>query len=382
MIYDSGVAVNQLVSVGMYAVNAGFKIGGETAKAVLLVTLEKIKENKQNRAGLRSLKELVKSKDELNILNLKKDQLSYFKKRCKKFQIPFGAVSGPNEDVKILYKSKDVNMVKDILKDMLTQEKANKLDELQEMEAYNSINKNMDFNSINDTYYRYNVEKVTNEKATALSSLLKINGIENDIVVRGINEDNSFIVDYRFDKEFKDKASEILNTNKDKEIEEILNEIDKIRKLEYKDGAQINVNIPGSEIDSPKIVDPAATGLAKYGVIVEQNILHDKFNNKKIDYILKLGDKKINHLLDEKHYLTISDNLRRLGFTSKQISELKESDSFVKERFRKEQVYENILNKKNEGKEPLDFQISKAKNISQLTANIDGSNKSKEKGIR
>lgn len=228
MMYDNRETVNPMLNIGMYAVNTGFKVGGEVAKAMLLVALEKVKETKENKVGLTSLKNLAKSKDELNILSIKKENLDYFKKQCKKVGIPFGAVKGDGENVKILYKTKDVNLVKDILTDLLQQEKANKLDEFQEKTVYDSISNNMDFKAINDGFHREELKGTTNEKATAIGDILRANNIDNDIVVTGVNEDNTFNIHYKINEKDKDKALKIINTNKDKSIEEILNELEKL----------------------------------------------------------------------------------------------------------------------------------------------------------
>ena len=120
-------------------------------------------------------------------------------------------------------------MVKDILTDLLQQEKANKLDEFQEKTVYDAISNNMDFKTIDDGFYREEVKGVTNEKATAIGNILRVNNIYNDIVVTGVNENNTFNIHYRIDEEDKDKAIEIINANKNKSIDEILNNLEKVR---------------------------------------------------------------------------------------------------------------------------------------------------------
>ena len=52
--------------------------------------------------------------------------------------------------------------------------------------------------------------------------LLKENGIDNDVVVVAVNENNTFNVLFRVNDKDKDKAREILKDNKDKNIDEIL----------------------------------------------------------------------------------------------------------------------------------------------------------------
>ena len=73
MMYNNSQVVNQALMIGM---NMGMKIGGEIAKTVLLTALEKVKETKENKTGLTSLKNLLKSKDE--VLEILKRYPSYF----------------------------------------------------------------------------------------------------------------------------------------------------------------------------------------------------------------------------------------------------------------------------------------------------------------
>ncbi len=223
----------------------GFKLGGEIAKGVLLLTLQKVKENKENKVGIQSLKALLKSKEELSIISLKKENLEAFKTRAKELGFTFATVSSPNSDmVKVMYKSRQVNQIKECLTEMLEHEKANKLDEVQEKNeyyeekkehevgnnldqyqettVYNQLNDHLDFKSPEDNYTRYSVENVDNEKTSALSDLLKENGIDNDVVVVAVNENNTFNVLFRVNDKDKDKAREILKDNKDKNIDEIL----------------------------------------------------------------------------------------------------------------------------------------------------------------
>ena len=60
-------------------------------------------------------------------------------------------------------------------------ESANKLDDIQEKEAYDSINKHLDFPGVYDGYTRHKISNINNEKATALSELLKKQGQQSGI---------------------------------------------------------------------------------------------------------------------------------------------------------------------------------------------------------
>lgn len=337
MMYNNSQVVNQALMIGM---NMGMKIGGEIAKAVLLTALEKVKETKENKTGLTSLKNLLKSKEELGVVKINKDNLPEFKKRAKKLGVIFASIgSKDSNEVKIMYKTRQTNQVKECLMEMLEHEQANKLDELQEKSVYDSIDKNMDFPSPDDKLYRHTVDNMTNEKSTMLSDLLKRNGINNDISIVGINEDDTFKLNFIADEKNKDKVMEILEVNKDKSIEELANML------------------------RPQIINPNAIGLDKYGVNVDIKKYEDKWGKEKETFSMSLGDKVVNHALEDKHYSTITDTLERLYFSQNQIEELKKEDPFVQDRVKKEEYYEKVLNKSNEGKEPLDNLINKAEKI-------------------
>ena len=142
----------------------GFKLGGEIAKGVLLLTLQKVKENKENKVGIQSLKALLKSKEELSIISLKKENLEAFKIRAKELRFTFATVSSPNSDmVKVMYKSRQVNQIKECLTEMLEHEKANKLDEVQEKNEYYEEKKEHEVGNNLDQYQETTVYNQLND---------------------------------------------------------------------------------------------------------------------------------------------------------------------------------------------------------------------------
>ena len=257
MMYSNSQVANQALMVGM---NMGMKIGGEIAKEVLLTALEKVKETKENKTGLTSLRDLLKSKEELGVVKINKDNLPEFKKRAKTLGVTFASIgSKDSNEVKIMYKARQTNQVKECLMEMLEHEQANKLDEIQENNTMNYQNKNIesanlldtiqenttyaqlnehiDFPSIRDGYYRHEIKNVSNEETTKISEGLKEKGIDNDIVVTSANENNTFNILLRVNEKDKDKVKDFIN-GKEIKVEKGKEPLDNLIKKAEKIGKE------------------------------------------------------------------------------------------------------------------------------------------------
>ena len=139
--YESSQISNQTIHIASKVLETGAKIGGEIAKTVLLTALEKVKETKENKTGLTTLKNLLKSKEELGVIKINKDNLQEFKEKAKSLGVAFASIgSQDSNEVKIMYKTRQTNQVKECLMEMLEHEKANKLDEIQENNTMNYQN--------------------------------------------------------------------------------------------------------------------------------------------------------------------------------------------------------------------------------------------------
>ena len=264
--YESSQISNQTIHIASKVLETGAKIGEELAKAVLLTALEKVKETKENKTGLTTLKNLLKSKEELGVIKINKGNLQEFKEKAKSLGVAFASIgSQDSNEVKIMYKTRQTNQVKECLMEMLEHEQANKLDEIQEnntmnyqnknnesanklddiqeKEAYDSINKHLDFPGVNDGYYRQEIKNTTNEESNKLSEDLKAKGIENDIVVTRVNDDNTFNIILRVNEKEKDKVKDIINgkevkLEKGKEpLDNLINKAEKIGKEKAKSKA-------------------------------------------------------------------------------------------------------------------------------------------------
>ena len=252
MMYDNSQVYNQTMHIAMKVLETGAKLGGEIAKTVLLTALEKVKETKENKTGLTILKNLLKSKEELGVIKINKDNLSEFKSKAKKLGVTFASISSENSnEVKIMYKTRQTNQVKECLMEMLEHEQANKLDEIQENSTmvnqsknneeankldtiqenttYSELNNHLDFPGVNDGYYRQEIKNTTNEESNKLSEDLKAKGIENDIVVTRVNDDNTFNILLRINEKEKDKVKDIIN-GKEVKLEKGKEPLDKLIK--------------------------------------------------------------------------------------------------------------------------------------------------------
>ena len=227
-------AANKMVNIGVGLIGEGFKISGELAKEVLLVALSKVKETKENKVGIQSLRRLLKSKDELNVVNLNKEHLDYFKSQAKKLGVGFSAISDSNSELsKIIYKTKDVNLVKNIMNDIL--EKSKNENVIVEPNIYNILEK-IDFKKHDDDelVYRHEVNNIQKEKAMLINKLLTSKEIENDVVVKDIKENNNLSVDYKVKAEDKEKAIAVIDSCRGKTVEQIAKEINSLNKVNAK----------------------------------------------------------------------------------------------------------------------------------------------------
>lgn len=226
-----GDATNKMVNLGVDLMNSGFKLGGTLAKETLLIVLEKVKETKENKIGLTSVKKLLKSKDELSVVNLGKEHLDFFKREAKRLGVGFASVGDKEADsVKIIYKTKDVNIIKNIMQDILAKAKAESVkEEINDKGLFNLLNK-IDFKEHDEKAYRHEVSNIDKNKALAIKDLLLLKGINNDAVVKNVQDNGKLTLDYKVNEADKEKAIDIIDKNKDKTIEEISNEINKIKK--------------------------------------------------------------------------------------------------------------------------------------------------------
>ena len=79
------------LEMAMALVKEGFKLGG-IAKAGLLLVLDKVKETKKNKAGLVSLKELLRGEDGVSSFTVKDTMRDSLEKQFTEMGIKYGCV--------------------------------------------------------------------------------------------------------------------------------------------------------------------------------------------------------------------------------------------------------------------------------------------------
>lgn len=226
-----GDATNKMVNLGVDLMGSGFKLGGSLAKETLLLVLEKVKETQENKVGLTSVKKLLKSKDELNVVNLGKEHLDFFKKEAKRLGVGFASIGDKESNgVKVIYKTKDVNIIKSIMQDILDKTKAESIkEEINDKSIFNLLSK-IDFKEHDEKAYRHEVTNIDKNKALAIKDLLSLKGINNDAIVKNVLDNGKLTLDYKVDEADKEKAIDIIDKNKDRTVEEISNEINRLRR--------------------------------------------------------------------------------------------------------------------------------------------------------
>lgn len=230
-------AANKLINLSIELGRVGIAAGGQLAKEILLAVLQKVKETEENRTGLMSAKKLLKSKDELAVVDLAKEHLPIFKSLAREMNIPHSIITskGSNE-AKIMYKAKDVEIMKNIMQTILkdVKDKSEK-DNLDLKEIFDML-KNVIFKNPNDDKNMFYETKLNSqEKALALKELLKVSNIKSQVILNNIDKNGRYEVEYMFDEKDKDKATEILDVYKKKTLKEILDEINKISGKEERE---------------------------------------------------------------------------------------------------------------------------------------------------
>lgn len=222
----TNITVNLSAKVGV----EGLKIAGDLAKQILLIILEKQKESQKSKTGIVALKTLLKSGEELQTVKINKSNLENFKQRAKELGITFAGISSQeSNETRIIFKSIQMNLVKEIMKDMI-QEKTKETEKLKtDNKVFDAINR-IDIPDLNEEekIYRHEVKNISLEKIKFISDKLKGSGIESDVSVKQISDDletgekeAAATIDFKVAAKDKDRAIEIIEELKEKSIEEL-----------------------------------------------------------------------------------------------------------------------------------------------------------------
>ena len=115
--------VKDLIKLG----GQGIKLTGSAAKNGLLKVLENSKVAKENKGGLIAVKNILSSKDEIQLVKLNKEHLGALKEKAKEYGVSFGCIGSKNQSqVKVIFKASKASLMQEVLKDILEMEKAKK----------------------------------------------------------------------------------------------------------------------------------------------------------------------------------------------------------------------------------------------------------------
>lgn len=203
------------LEMAMALVKEGFKLGGGIAKAGLLLVLDKVKETKKNKAGLVSLKELLRGEDGVSSFTVKDTMRDSLEKQFTEMGIKYGCVENTDsKEVRFFIEDRRLSLVKSILEDMVKNEEIRLKKESTIKNFVKNVNdENIDIKDINDKEinYRHKVENIDKDTALILKDELTKNDIKSELIITGINKDNSLNVEYKVKAEHKEKCVKAIN---------------------------------------------------------------------------------------------------------------------------------------------------------------------------
>ena len=203
------------LEMAMALVKEGFKLGGGLAKAGLLLALDKVKENKRNKAGLVSLKELLRGEDGVSSFTVKDTMRDGLENQFTEMGIKYGCVENTDsKEVRFFIEDRRLSLVKSVLEDMVKNEEALIKRENTIKSFVESVkDESIDIKDINDNEvnYRHKVENIDKDTALILKDELTKNDIKSEVVITGINQDNSLNLEYKVKAEHKEKCIKTIN---------------------------------------------------------------------------------------------------------------------------------------------------------------------------
>ncbi|WP_455938528.1 hypothetical protein [Gemella morbillorum] len=196
------------------------KIGGKIAKEILALILEKVKESQQNKSGLMSLKKLAKSGEELHVLKLNEEHLKEFQELAKDYNIGYAAITRDGQS-RIFIKESQLELVKSVMQDILDRQKQAEQQQKLEEEMYKQLDE-MDFKEVGEEseFARSSID-IEIDKIGSMHEHLKQQGIENDVIITDLKDNDIVTAEFKIKNEDRDKAEKIINDLKDKTLEEI-----------------------------------------------------------------------------------------------------------------------------------------------------------------
>ena len=218
---------NAMVNLGIDAIrdllkisSKGVKLTGDAAKDALLKILEQQKISKENRGGLTAVKNILASKEEIQLLRLNKEHLELLKEKAKEYGVSFGCIGQKEqEQVKIIFKASKVQLMQEVLKDIVEIEKFNKQQAANnEILKEDIIDKVLDFDYLGEDNYRRMVKEKDVDKLISIKESAKHEVKDIEILMDG--QGNFY---FKCSGKYKEKLDKIVDELDKKDLDEIIN---------------------------------------------------------------------------------------------------------------------------------------------------------------
>lgn len=295
------------------------KATGNIAKMLLEMILNRLKQTKEkDKLGKTNLEEILKSGQEVKMVEMNKADIKDFAKLSKEYGIQFAVIGKKSKDVKsIMFKASDVERVqkaleklieikvqrdqdqqkKQELKELKSQHKTelNELKAKQKIDRVNIKNKTFDLSEPTVTPNVVDVGKVE-FKSEVKPKEDNVADIKNDEVTdKGKSDPHKFA-------DIKDRVADIFR------FDDVKNPLFKSDKADK----------------SMKIIDPNKPGIDKYGFNLQMKNYDDGYFNGTELHFLKADGKVASTYrgwIDDR-LGTLTDHLKGMGFSKEQIKEL------------------------------------------------------------
>ena len=183
----------------------GFKLGGNLAKAGLLLTLDKVKENKRNKGGLVPLKKLLQGEEGVSSFTIKGNIKASLEKQFTEMGIKYGYIENSQlEEVRFFVEDRRLTLVKSILEDMVKNEECL----AKNMKDRKFVIKDIRDDEIN---YRHKIGSIDKDSAIILRDELSKKNIKAEMIMTGINKDNTLNLEYKVKAADKEKTIATIN---------------------------------------------------------------------------------------------------------------------------------------------------------------------------
>ncbi|ELC8368291.1 DUF3801 domain-containing protein [Clostridium perfringens] len=156
MAHDTGSDLASIVAnISADILKDGTKVTGNLTKEILLALLSNAKNRKDFKPGKTNLKQLLKSGQEIKMVELSEKDVKSFSSKAKKLGIAFAVIKEKDKDKKtILFKNSDIELVKKTLEELIDNKveisKENDISESKEEKTDNNLNEKVQKDSLEE----------------------------------------------------------------------------------------------------------------------------------------------------------------------------------------------------------------------------------------